>query len=37
VFGNGIRLSESESDKRLFFVVAHLDPRMTADGTDHPG
>jgi hypothetical protein len=32
-----IRLSESEEDKGLFFVVMRLDPRATADDTDYSG
>ena len=32
-----IRLSESENDKSLFFVVMHLDPRAPADNTDYSG
>ena len=33
-----IRLSDSESDKSLFFMVMHLDPRATADDdTDYSG
>jgi hypothetical protein len=32
-----IRVSESEKDKSLFFVVMHLEPRASADATDYSG